>query len=344
MRNKFLVLCIFLIIGTFRVYSQETGSCAEKLKNAQMLFAKGQVDQVPELLTRCLRSGFSREEAIDAYKLLIQSYLLEDRLEAADSLMLAFLKKNPEYEASPTDHSSFVSLFNNFSSKVKFQTSLHIGSNIPFVIITSANSVIGKPGEKKYSTEVLNLFIAADIKYKLSGRFEVLAEIGYSQFVFSNSETINGFATTTSKEYQKRVEFPLSLTYDLARIGIFTPYIRVGGGPAINFSTYSKADFIPTDRLPDDRPENQIDLGNRRIFTDIILHAGGGIKIKTREGFIFGEVRSNLGCFNQSKINTFDQTDDDYSWYFMHGDDRFRLNTLNINFGYTRIFYKPSKK
>jgi predicted RNase H-like HicB family nuclease len=157
MRKKFLVLCIFLII-CLKATSQETGSCAENLKNAQMLFAKGQVEQVPNLCKGCLSSGFTREEALDAYKLLIQTYLLEDRLEQADSLMLAFLKKNPEYEVSPTDHSSFVSLFNNFSSKIVLQTSLHIGSNIPFVIVTSHNSVMGTPGEKDYSTEAFNLF------------------------------------------------------------------------------------------------------------------------------------------------------------------------------------------
>jgi hypothetical protein len=101
----YFVLHVLLPVS---VYSQKTGSCAEKLESAQSLFDRGQVLQVPSMLQECMKSGFNREESLAAYKLLIQSYLFEDKLELADSTMLAFLKKNPEYKVSPTDHSSFV--------------------------------------------------------------------------------------------------------------------------------------------------------------------------------------------------------------------------------------------
>ena len=117
MRLKLLFYIVLLSFLPISVYSQESGSCAENLKNAQSLFDKGQVVQVPSILQECMKSGFNREESLAAYRLLIQSYLFEDRLEQADSVMLEFLKKNPEYKISPTDHSSFVHLFNNFKSK-----------------------------------------------------------------------------------------------------------------------------------------------------------------------------------------------------------------------------------
>jgi hypothetical protein len=40
---------MFLVISTHIIYSQEAGSCAEKLKNAQTLFAEGRVELVPSM-------------------------------------------------------------------------------------------------------------------------------------------------------------------------------------------------------------------------------------------------------------------------------------------------------
>lgn len=340
---KSLSLLIFLLILSQAVYSQEAGSCAEKLQTAQSLFEKGQVEQVPELITGCLKSGFTREESLEAYKLLIQTYLLEDKLEQADSVMLAFLKKNPEYEVSPTDHSSFVSLFNNFVSRIVIQTSLHVGLNFPFVMVSDSRSLLGVPGDKNYSAGALNFFISGEVKYKISRKIEVNAEIGFSQLAFTNSEKSQGNGLSESRETQTRIEIPLSATYDVAKLGILIPYARLGIGTAFNFNTVSSTDNTPLDLIPDYKPAQDLQMKSRRIFMDIFVQAGAGLKFKTREGFLFGEVRSNFGLFNQCIFNGYGDSDD-RSWFYGLSDDRFRLNTLNISFGYTRIFYKPSKK
>jgi hypothetical protein len=69
------LLCIvLLVILPVITFSQEAGSCAENLKNAQSLFDKGQVEQVPSILRGCMKSGFTREESLTAYKLIIQLF------------------------------------------------------------------------------------------------------------------------------------------------------------------------------------------------------------------------------------------------------------------------------
>src|SRR5512133_2051404 len=125
---------IFLSLPLLSI-SQETTSCAENLQNAQSLFDKGQVEKVVGMLQSCMKSGFTREEQLSAYKLVIQSYLLGDKLREADSTMLAFLKQNPEYQLSPTDHASFVHIYNSFNVKPVLQVAFHIGTNIPFVTL-----------------------------------------------------------------------------------------------------------------------------------------------------------------------------------------------------------------
>jgi hypothetical protein len=339
---KLLSVC-FLLVLPLVAYSQETGSCAEKLQTAQTLFEKGQVDQVPELLTGCLKTGFNREESLAAYKLLVQAYLLEDKLEKADSVMLAFLKKNPEYEVSPTDHSSFVSLFNNFVSKVVIQVSFHFGSNLPFLFVSEFRQLGGLPSKNKLSPNAINIFFAGEVKYRLSSRIELNGEVGFSQIKFTNSEIINGFAQSQSIESYTRIEVPLSATYDIVRKGKLIPYARLGFGAALNLSPSAKVDYTPLDMIPDEKSQAEISMKSRRIPIDLFLQPGAGIKYKTREGYFFVELRSNLGAFNQEVFDGYGDSDD-YAWTYFKGDNSFRLNTLNLTLGYTRIFYKPSKR
>ncbi len=187
MFDKTLRLTYILLLGLipFSGFSQESGSCAEKFRNAQSLFNRGQVEQIPSMLSECLKSGFTREESLAAYKLLIQTYLFEDKLELADSTMLAFLKKYPEYELSPTDHSSFVYLFNNFRVKPVVQISFHIGTNIPFLTFINPVYVSGEPVESNYSSELLNFYTSFEAKFELSKKMEINIEAAYSQLSFT---------------------------------------------------------------------------------------------------------------------------------------------------------------
>lgn len=338
------VLSLFLI-SFFGVpaISQEPPTCAEKLQTAQMLFEKGQVEEISGLLSGCLESGFNREESLQAYKLLIQTFIYDEKLAGADSAMLSFLKKNPEYSVSPTDHTSFVSLFNNFTSKVIIQFSFHGGLNMPFTFITTKESLFGVPGTKKYSSKAANFFGAIEAKYKLTDRLELNAEVGYSQLSFSNSEEIS-FASSDYSEVQRRLEIPFTATYDVLKLGKFRPYARLGLGPALNLSSYGVGGFFPEDKgnTYARSGENIKDLP--RIFVDFFAQAGGGMKFKVREGYLFAELRSNFGIFNQAKERGYNSETDDKAFLFMSGEDRFHLNTLNFNLGYTRIFYKPVRR
>ena len=241
----------------------------KSLKTAQSLFDKGQVEHVPSMLQECMKSGFNREESLAAYKLLIQSYLFEDKLEMADSTMLAFLKKNPEYQISQTDHSSFVHLFNNFKVKPVVQISVHLGTNMPFLTFINSMSTSSEPGKKPYSTNVLNLFTSVEAGFELTKKLKLNIEGGYSQLSFTNVENFMGFEKISYTESQSRLELPVSVTYDVATIGKFTPYCRLGFGPAITLGTTAKITDIPTDvNNPDSHTGPNVDRKDSRISMD----------------------------------------------------------------------------
>lgn len=341
LRISFICQVLMTLLPVMGI-SQEAGSCAEKLRNAQNLFMRGQVEQVAALISGCLRSGLNREEEITAYKLLIQSYLFEDELELADSTMLAFLKKNPEYVISPTDHSDFVHLFKSFKTKKLVQISFHGGTSMPFLNIVEARSFSGLKGKNGYRTNALNLFGLAEVKFQVKDRLELNVEAGYAELSFYNYEDFMGFSRTSYTEYQKRIQTSVSLTYDTRSFGRITPYGRVGLGPSFIFGTSAQtSNEMLDENNPFDRTPRDVEMINTRISYDIMAQAGAGLKYKTREGYFFCELRSNFGIRNQNKSNQ--QLTGDLPWFFFYSDDLFRLNYVNFSIGYTFIFYKPVK-
>ncbi len=348
------VLTFLLILLPSTVISQEAKTtCAENLSNALALFDRGQVEQVPDILYNCMKSGFTREEQLTAYKLLIQSYLIEDKLVLADSTMLEFLKKNPEYELSPTDHSSFVFLYNNFKVEPVIQVSVHLGTNLPFITFIDPHSALGKPGPSSYNSIALNLYGSLEAKFKLSKKLELNIETGYSQVKFTNVEEILGlddtpFGITTYIETQQRIELPLTATYDFKSFGKFTLYGRFGLGSALTLAATANAEHKPSYLRGGgvNRTGKDVSRIDSRIKMDLFTQAGAGIKLKTRGGYIIAELRSNTGFMNQTvrgsekAAGVVEELDN----FYFYADDDFNVNTLNFTVGYTQIFYKPSKR
>lgn len=344
---RILFVAVFSSIS-FIAYSQEIGTCAEKLKNAQSFFDKGQVDQIPSLLKDCLKSGFKKEESLTAYKLLIQTYLLNDKIEQADSTMYEFLKKNPEYLLSPTDHSSFVYLFNNFKVKPVVQIGIHVGTNIPFLTFVSEDPTSGEKGKSTFNSSILNLFFSLESKFKITDKLELGMEVGFSQMKFSNKLDYMGFSDTVFavidySESQLRIELPVSATYDFASFGKFTAYGRAGMGGAFNLSINATTTYNPTDNnnKVNSRTGESLNRKNSRSAVDFFGQFGAGVKYKIAKGFFFAEVRSNLGFLEQNV--TGGKTVPMLEYYYLGSDPNFRFNAVNINIGYTYIFYKPSK-
>ncbi|HNW57522.1 MAG TPA: outer membrane beta-barrel protein [Bacteroidales bacterium] len=341
--RQYFAYVVLLLFSSFAGYSQETGSCAEKLKTAQSLFDKGQVELVPSMLSGCIKSGFTNEESLSAYKLLIQSYLFEDKLGKADSTMMAFLRKNPEYHVSPTDHSSFVHLYNNFNVRKVVQLAFHFGTSLPFITFIDTKTAATIQGEKSYSTNAANLFTSLEAKININKKLEINLEAGYSQLSFTNSESFMGFKEIIYKETQKRIEIPVTFTYDFLTRGNLTAYARLGEGVAFNLRTMAQPLSEPIDiNNPNTISGADINRDDSRTKMDIFTQAGAGVKYKIPRGFVFVELRSNLGILNQTIRNG--ESAEELRWLYNYVDDDFNINSLNISIGVSQIFFKPTKR
>ena len=126
---KLLFSFWFIVLTPSLMLAQEM-DCATNLREAQSQFDMGQIEAVPDLLIECLKLGFTPEERIQAYKLLINAFIFDDNFVQAEEYCLEFMKKYPEYEVVATDPSEFVNLLNEFNNDPR--SSIGVGGGINF--------------------------------------------------------------------------------------------------------------------------------------------------------------------------------------------------------------------
>ena len=82
---KPLYFILLFVIGSQYAFSQT--DCSVKLDSAQNLFENGIIEEIPQVLNPCIEEGFTREQKISAYKLIILTYLFDDNQQGAESTM-----------------------------------------------------------------------------------------------------------------------------------------------------------------------------------------------------------------------------------------------------------------
>lgn len=333
---------IFMVIIGFLSTGDLAGQdCAVKLRNAENQFNAGLVEDVPALLEQCLVSGFTDAEELSAYKLIIRSYLFDDKTDLAEQAMMEFLKKYPEYEISPTDHADFIYLFNKYLVKPVIHLGLHGGINLTYLLGKTSQSLSGIPGDINYYNDKITIHAGGDIRLALNDQLEIGLEIDYSELSFKISEDFLDFGVVEYYEKQRRIESPLSLYYIPKKYGSFIPYVRGGAGVALNLYSDSRSAFINKDlNNPIPRTGENVNRIELRNTLDFIITAGIGCKYKRTKGYAFIDISTRLGVVNQ----TIAGTPENMEWYYFYTDDMFRLNTFKLNFGYVFIIYKPERK
>ena len=87
--KKYHLLAIWILIFACSItFGQK--SCLNTLREAKDLYEQGLIDEIPDLLSGCMESGFTRAQRIEAYKIIILTYLFDDDQFAAEKMMDEF--------------------------------------------------------------------------------------------------------------------------------------------------------------------------------------------------------------------------------------------------------------
>jgi hypothetical protein len=337
--NLFITLFIGLI---FSISSFAQKSCLNTLREAKDLYEQGLINEIPQLLSGCMESGFTRAQRIEAYKLIILSYLFDDDQFAAEKMMDEFLRKFPEYEVMPNDPVEFVYLLESYQTSSFYSINISFGPNFSNQRIIETYSLVDRTHTKfsdQIGTGYQFLFgISRNLWKDINGSIGVIySKNNYSQKEITDyniGDGLSPFDEQSTSEYLTKIDVPLTFTYRFGR-GNLNSFVRFGGME----SFITSATLKPVRTQPLIEPiSNEISINKNREKYFFSLVTGTGLEYKVPRGFIVLDIRYNIGM--QNIVNTDNRFSSQRHLYM---DDDFKLNSLTVFLGYHFRIYQSKK-
>ena len=346
-----MIFCLFFLGFMIKpcLAQEEQGECAFILQEAENLYSQGLIEGIPEMLDSCIRMGFTQEERLQAYKLIILTLLFDDEQEQADQAMLAFITRYPEYEIAPTDPVEFIYLFETYDNSPKISFGIMGGLNLANNIIKEQYGTYNYDNsDKDFNLSGMGFQVGARVNFHLSNSIQLSFEPMLMQNKFENLASITNldgeqYNELSFDESQTRIEFPLTGTYDF-EFGNFKPYARLGINLGLITNVYSKITRTYTDGSQNiDVTGPDINIPDYRKKLNYWAVIGGGIKYKIPRSYIMLDLRYNLGLSNQAKPNDRLVFDSEQIWKYHYIDDNFTLDNFAFSVGFVYLLYKPRK-
>ena len=321
--------------------------CLNTLKKAKQLYEQGLIDDIPKILSSCMQSGFTRAQRIEAYKLIILTYLFDDNQFEAEKSMDEFLHKFPEYEVMPNDPVEFVYLLQSYKTSLLYSVNLFVGPNFstrriiePYSTLDQNQSTLSdQPG----TGFQFGIGLSRNLRKSLSVNVDFI--YAFQNYSYSNSSNIQlgtdnfQFVKIQSKEKLNQLSLPVSLTYGFGK-GNLNYFVRLGGEAGMatksTLSIERSSDILSV-------TENNYDIQKKRQKYYYAVLMGGGLEYKVPRGYLVLDIRYHMGLNNMTKTQGRYSDPVLVSKYF-YIDDDFAINYLSINIGYYFSIYQSRKK
>jgi hypothetical protein len=347
MKLQFIIIFSLLLLSGLNSKSQV--NCLNTLKEAKDLYEAGQIDEIPEMLSGCMVSGFTRAQRVEAYKLIIMAYLFDDNQFEAEKTMDEFLKKFPEYEVMPNDPYEFVYLLESYKTSSVYSFNLFLGPTISNQRISEPFSVLDQStttNKDKYGSNYQFGFgVSRNIWKDLTANLDFI----YSSHSFSQTQQndfiIDGLPYRVfkleAKEKLKKIDFPLSFTYNIGK-GNLNYFARFGG--MVSMVTHSSLTISRSYELPEPAvlPQGDLNIKDLRKKYYYAIIAGAGVQYKVPRGYFVVDLRYYYGL---QKMTAESNKYSDYKLWanYNYIDNDFSLDYLTINIGYHFTIYQSRR-
>jgi Outer membrane protein beta-barrel domain len=340
---------VAFVIGIALHTSILAQDCSQTLRLARSTYEQGRLRDLPELLKKCLAgsgsTSFTKQEKVEAYKLLTLSYIYLEEPERADSSMLLLLRTDPYFELNKVaDPQEFIGLYNTFRTDPIYRIGPKAGGIITQPNVVSSNFVNG--GSSKYETKI-GIVVGVFFEIPVLRKFTLNPEIYIQNKTFGFTNSHSGIATSNSSESQLWISLPISLQHEIFKekfknkktkilpyisAGIQTDYLLTA---SVNVTT-NKDNQLPV-------PPKSIDITSNRNSINISAIASIGAKIKIGPGFLNGEARFAYGLKNLINTeNVYANSSTVFDNYVVDGI--FKLNSFSFTVGYAYNIFKPKKR
>jgi hypothetical protein len=343
---KAIYLTALTLSLLFSSVSVAQKNCLNTLREAKELYEQGLINEIPQLLSDCMESGFTRAQRIEAYKLIILSYLFDDDQFAAEKMMDEFLRKFPEYEIMPNDPVEFVYLLESYQTSSLYSINLSFGSTLTDQRILEPFSLLDRNQTSCTNKTGAGYQFMLGVSRNLWKDFNVNIGVAYSQNNCSQEEVTEArvgernftFVELSVKEELTWINLPLTFSYRFGR-GNMNGFGRFGG--MVSYLSKAQLTAVRTHTGVNNLAD-EFDMRPFRMEYYYSLVFGTGLEYKIPRGFLVLDVRYNYGLQNLVNPDTRYSTPDLYSRYF-YVDDNFALNSLSVMIGYHFRIYKSKK-
>lgn len=338
-----IVLAVFISVLPFTGYAQK--DCALTLKEAQKSYEDGLLEKIPAMLGPCIKSGFGKEDKLQALRLIILTNLFEDDALQADEHMEKLLKIEPEYVVNEAvDPIEFINLLNSFQTNPVYTFGITGGLNFSQIRVYesfSTSDVVTSPGV--YSNGGVGYQVNVTIGRHLISGLSVNLDIFFSgkKFGYLNSSDAQ-YYTLALAESQTWMGFPLSLTYDFLQSKKLSPYIQIGAAYSVLLSAKSAVIRTYDDNSSADVTGADVDVKSLRNSGNFWLSGGLGVKYSVKKGMFLLNFTYLRGMQNiVDKAQRYSNEELVYKYY--HLDDDFTMDNYMISVGFLYSIYQPKK-
>jgi len=247
MQKQFLLFAILFSVSA-AVWAQELElNCTQTLRTARSTYDQGRLHEIPPLLEKCLTTGFSDAERIEALKILVQTYIYLEEPDKADEAMLSLLQTEHFFEPNEqVDPIEFRSLYKKFRTNPIWRAGIKVGvlSN-QFVVLENHYVWSAAQGQGSYASQV-GIQFGGVFEKDFKNLFVLAPEVMFSSYTFEYS---NGSLLTEDQAggapsqqllntiAQQRLNLNLLVQYKLGKqkglTDTFIPYVALG--PSVNY-------------------------------------------------------------------------------------------------------------
>jgi len=349
------IVLILLSLWTATAAAQQ--ECAFILEESQELFDAGLIEDIPERLEGCLEKGFTREEELQAYKLVILSYLFDDNIEQADAYMARFLDQFPAYEPVATDPKEFMLWLETYGREPLLAVGGGMGSSLSFAYPLEQLGTHNTEQHKgRYVPGRAGFHLGAVATRKITPSWRVSAEFHFSNVAFHHTLTdetgvtgftgeITDFTRLAYEEVQNWLEVPLGVEYYPFLSG-FRPYLEGGIAPGLLLTATAQGERRYTqtgDIRYDPITVSNVNVGGLRRRMNVWAYAGGGVQYNFGTGILYLNLRYRFNMFNQSKPGGINYENPELLWEVYYVPDDLLLNHVSATVGFLLPVYRPKK-
>lgn len=334
-------LLLFMVCNSAATYGQT--ACALTLRTARATYDDGRLQEIPELLSPCLKSGFTQQESVEAYKLLVLSYIYLEEPSKANDAMLSLLRTDPYFEINASaDAAEFIALYRTFRTWPVYRVGAKAGVNGTMPHVTSYVNAV--EGAKVSYTPVINFMSGLAFEIPLTEKLTLNPELYFQirSFYYDSDLDLSGDLENSSegKESQTSLTLPVSLQYQIAKTKL-NPYVSLG--LSVDYLLKSNITISRLRVNANSIQERTFDVTESRNRININAIASAGIKTRLGGGFVVAELRLVYGLSGINETSSAFTMDDYLLFDNGYADNSMNLNSLSLSVGYIYNVFNPKK-